>query len=72
MGFVSSLSLIAIEAILRFAITVHTNGIDLRTVGVILMVIGAVGFPISLFWMAIWAERRTGASTRADHDLVDG
>jgi hypothetical protein len=58
MGLGSSLLLIAVGAILRFAITVTAHGIDLQTVGVILMIVGAVGFVVSLFWMAIWAERR--------------
>jgi hypothetical protein len=58
MGLGSSLLLIAVGAILRFAITVTTHGIDLQTVGVILMIVGAVGFVVSLFWMAVWTERR--------------
>jgi hypothetical protein len=58
MGLGSSLLLVAVGAILRFAITVSTHGIDLQTVGVILMIVGAVGFVVSLFWMAVWTERR--------------
>ena len=58
MGLGSSLLLIAVGAILRLAITVTTHGIDLQTVGVILMIVGAVGFVVSLFWMAVWTERR--------------
>jgi hypothetical protein len=58
MGLGSSLLLIAVGAILRFAITVTTHGIDLQTVGVILMIVGAVGFVVSLFWMAVWTDRR--------------
>jgi hypothetical protein len=58
MGLGSSLFLIAVGAILRFAITVTTNGVNLHTIGVILMIVGAVGFVVSLFWMAVWAERR--------------
>jgi uncharacterized membrane protein len=58
MGLGTSLFLIAVGAVLRFAVTVSTHGIDLQTVGVILMVVGAVGFVISLFWMAMAADRR--------------
>ena len=46
LGF--SLFLIAVGAILRFAVTASVAGIDIQTVGVILMVVGAVGFLISL------------------------
>ncbi len=46
LGF--SLFLIAVGAILRFAVTATVVGIDIQTVGVILMVVGAIGFVISL------------------------
>lgn len=44
----SSLALIAIGAILKFAITWSTSGINLSNVGVILMVVGVAGLVISL------------------------
>jgi hypothetical protein len=46
LGF--SLFLIAVGAILRFAVTASVAGIDIQTVGVILIVVGIVGFLISL------------------------
>jgi hypothetical protein len=45
----SSLFLIAVGAILKFATHFHIAGIDLHMVGVILMVVGAVGLLIGLF-----------------------
>jgi hypothetical protein len=43
--------LIAVGAILRFAVSVTTTGFNIHTIGVILMVIGVVGLVIStLFW----------------------
>ncbi len=50
MSLGASLFLIAVGAILRFAVTADLAGIDLQVVGVILMVIGVVGFAISLFF----------------------
>jgi hypothetical protein len=47
-----SLFAIAVGAILRFAIKATLTGIDLGTVGVILMVIGAVGVAVSL-WLTV-------------------
>ncbi|HEY8654338.1 MAG TPA: DUF6458 family protein [Dermatophilaceae bacterium] len=44
----SSLVLIAIGAILKWAITWSTSGINLSNVGVILMVVGVAGLVISL------------------------
>ena len=44
----SSLFLIAVGAILYFAVTATLVGIDIQTVGLILMVIGVIGFVLSL------------------------
>ncbi len=57
MGIGTSLLLIAVGAILRFAITVSISGFNLQTVGLILMIVGAVGLVISLMWMFVWSER---------------
>jgi hypothetical protein len=54
----TSLFLIAVGAVLRFAVNVTTNGFNIHTVGVILMIVGAVGFILSLLWMTMWADRR--------------
>ena len=54
----TSLFLIAVGAVLRFAVNVSTSGFNIHTVGVILMIVGAVGFILSLLWMTMWADRR--------------
>ena len=53
-----SLFLIAVGAILKFAVTADLAGIDLQTVGVILMIVGAVGLVLGLILMN--QGRRTG------------
>ena len=51
MGMAVSLFLIAVGAILTWAVTATTNGLDVNTVGVILMIVGAIGLLMSmLFW----------------------
>jgi Domain of unknown function (DUF6458) len=45
----TSLFLIAVGAILYFAVNASISGLSIATVGVILMVVGAVGLLISLF-----------------------
>jgi hypothetical protein len=45
----TSLFLIAVGAILKFAVHKHVQGIDIHTVGVILMVVGVVGLVLGLF-----------------------
>ncbi len=57
MTFAGSLFLIAVGAILRFATHLHVEGVDLRTVGVILMIVGAIGFVIALWQWAVWSRR---------------
>jgi hypothetical protein len=47
----SSLFLIAVGAILYFAVTATLAGIDIQTVGLIFIVIGGIGFVLSLFLM---------------------
>jgi sulfite exporter TauE/SafE len=58
MGLGTSLLLIALGAILRFAVHVTTHGFNVHTIGVILMVVGIIGLLVSLFWMTAWSDRR--------------
>jgi len=51
-----SIFLLAVGAILRFAVADELEGVDLGVIGVILMVAGAIGLLIGLFQMA--AHRR--------------
>lgn len=55
MGIGVSLFLLAAGAILKFAINVtNPSGVDLNTVGVILMVVGAIGVVVSMvFWSSL-------------------
>lgn len=48
MGIGTSIFLIAVGAILKFAVTTSVSGIELATVGVILMVVGIIGLLFSL------------------------
>ena len=55
MGLVVSLILIAVGAILAFAVTDQPEGIDLDVVGWILMAVGLIGFLLTLmFWSSWW------------------
>jgi hypothetical protein len=47
----TSLFLIAVGAILRYAVTATVAGIDIQTAGLILIVIGVVGLVIGLFML---------------------
>jgi hypothetical protein len=52
MGIGTSLFLTAVGAILYFAVDASISGIEIQTIGIILMVIGVVGLLISLFLIA--------------------
>ncbi len=58
MGIGSSLFLIAVGAILYFAVDADISGLDINVVGYILMAVGAVGAVLSLVFMS---QRRTTA-----------
>jgi hypothetical protein len=54
MGVGVSLLLIAAGAILTWAVSAEASGIDLNTVGVILMVVGGIGLVLSLVFWSSW------------------
>jgi hypothetical protein len=64
MGLGVSLFLIAIGAILTWAVNATVSGLEVQTIGVILLIVGAIGLLLSLlFWSswggpAYWGERR--------------
>ncbi|MFY9488691.1 MAG: DUF6458 family protein [Solirubrobacterales bacterium] len=58
----ASIFLIAVGAILKFAVTTSVAGIEIQTVGVILMIAGIIGLLIGLFLMA--NARREGVVTQ--------
>jgi uncharacterized protein DUF6458 len=60
-GIGTSLFLIAVGAILYFAVSASISGLSIATVGLILMIIGIVGLVISLFLISSW---RRGAGDR--------
>lgn len=54
MGMGVSLILVAAGAILTWAVSAEVSGVDLQTVGVILMVVGIVGALLSLVFWSSW------------------
>jgi hypothetical protein len=54
MGIGVSLILIAVGAILAFAVHVTGHGFNVHTIGVILLVVGAVGALLSMVFWSSW------------------
>jgi hypothetical protein len=68
MGLGVSLFLIAVGAILAFAVEVVVDGVDLDAVGWILMVVGAVGLVLSLIFWSSWGGVNTRRETYVERD----
>lgn len=62
----TSIFLIAVGAILRYAVTATVSGISLTTVGLILMIVGIVGLVLSLLYLFAWSPRRQGRVVERD------
>ena len=69
MGIGAGVFLIAVGAILTFALDVQVSGIDLDVVGIILMLAGLIGIAVDL---AIFAPRRRGYRDTAVADPAYG
>ena len=54
MGISLSILLLAVGAVLTWAVSAEASGIDINAVGVILMVVGAIGFVVSLVFWSSW------------------
>ena len=63
MGIGTSIFLIAIGAILYFAVNADISGLEISTVGLILMIVGILGLIVSLYLMSV-ASRRGVAADR--------
>lgn len=63
MGIGTSIFLIALGAILKFAVTTSVSGIEIATVGVILMIVGVIGLVVSLMLLS---QATRGARVRTD------
>jgi beta-lactamase regulating signal transducer with metallopeptidase domain len=59
MGIGTSLFLIAAGAILRYAVTDSISGVDLTTVGLILLIVGVIGLIISVVMLFAYQRRDT-------------
>ena len=66
MGITVSILLAAAGAILLWAVNADVNGVDLDTVGVILLIVGIVGAVLSLVFWSSW-----GGFGRSETTVID-
>ena len=70
MGLGVSLILIAVGAILAFALHVHnSSSFDVNTIGIILLVVGIVGALLSMIFWTSWAG--PGYFSRSRRTVID-
>jgi hypothetical protein len=64
MGVGASLILIAVGAVLAWAVNVDTEGFNLNTVGYILLAVGGVGLVLALIFWSSWGSYGPWRGTR--------
>jgi uncharacterized membrane protein len=72
MGIGVSLILIAVGAILTWAVNASVSGLNIHTIGVILMIVGAVGILLSLMFWSSWGGARGHRRTYIDEGPPPG
>lgn len=72
MTFAGSIFLIAVGAILRYATHFHIKGVDLRTIGLILMIAGVIGLLVAIWQWAVWSRRSRRGEVLVDERPVRG
>jgi hypothetical protein len=75
MGVGVSLILVAVGAVLAWAVDVSTSGFNVNTVGYILLVVGIIGLILSMIFWSSWAGPGFFAQGRSrrvvEEDVVD-
>lgn len=70
MGLGVSIFLIALGAILTWAVNATVSGIELTTIGVILMIVGIIGLVLSMIFWSSWGG--AGGTRRRTTYVEDG
>lgn len=71
MTIAGAIFLIAVGAILRYATNFHVKGVDVDTVGLILMIAGAAGLVLSFLYEAMWSPRARRRRGEVVEERVD-
>jgi len=52
----AAIVLIAIGAVLKWAVTAHVNGFDIQTAGVVVFIVGLVGLGLAILYTFLWSR----------------
>ena len=72
MGLGVSIFLIAVGAILTWAVNASVSGLELDTIGVILMIVGVLGLVLSMIFWSSWGGFANGGGRRRTTYVDDG
>ncbi|HXH89647.1 MAG TPA: DUF6458 family protein [Gaiellaceae bacterium] len=67
-----SIFLIAVGAILTWAVNATVSGLELNTIGVILMIVGILGLVLSMIFWSSWGGFANGGARRRTTYVDDG
>ncbi|MBA3244577.1 MAG: hypothetical protein H0T61_05305 [Actinobacteria bacterium] len=67
MGVGMSILLIAAGAILTWAVNASVSGLEIQTIGVILLIVGIVGLVLSLIFWSSWGGFQGGSRRRTTY-----
>ena len=70
MGVTTSLLLTAAGAVLTWGVNASSSGFNINTIGIILMVVGIVGFVTSLFFWSSWGGFGAGRGDGGNHTTI--
>jgi len=70
----TSIVLVAIGAILKWAVTATVSGFNIQTAGTVIFIVGLVGLALSVIYTFWWADsrRRGGGSYDETHVIRRG
>ena len=72
MGFGIGIFLAAIGAVLAFAVSAEVSGVNIHTVGWILLIVGIIGVVLSMIFWSSWAGPGYYTSRRRTTTIDDG
>jgi hypothetical protein len=66
----AAIVLIAIGAVLKWAVTAHVNGFDIQTAGTVLLVVGLVGLVLAILYTFMWSREARYPGGYRDETVV--
>ena len=70
-GIGVSILVIAVGAILAFAVSAEVSGVDVQTIGWILLIVGIIGLVLSMIFWSSWGGPGYWSSSRRRTTYVD-